>query len=78
MIRYCCSHRLIKVRQVNSYIIQFLNRKFSPCLVEMPGSKFGFYLDIMNILIIFMQNRYIKVFDLTNPRYNEHISSVPW
>ena len=23
------SHRLIKVRQVNSYIIQFLNRKFS-------------------------------------------------
>ena len=41
-------------------------------------SKFAFYLDITNVLIIFMQIRYIEVFDLTNPRYNERISSVPW
>ena len=28
-----------------------------------------------NVLIIFMQIRYIEVFDLTDPRYNERISS---
>ena len=44
----------------------------------MPKRKFAFYFDITNILIIFMQIRYIEIFDLTNPRYNERISSVPW
>ena len=44
----------------------------------MPESKFAFYFDITDILIIFMQIRYIEVFDLTNPRYNERILSVPW
>ena len=45
----------------------------------MPKSKFAFYFDITNILIKFSCNfRYIEVFDLTNPRYNECISSVPW
>ena len=32
----------------------------------MPKSKFAFYFDTTVILIIFMQIRYIKVFDLTN------------
>ena len=32
----------------------------------MPKSKFAFYFDIANFLIIFMQIRYIEVFDLTN------------
>ena len=32
----------------------------------------------MNILIDFMQIRYIEVFDLTNPRYDECIFLVPW
>ena len=32
----------------------------------------------MNVLIIFMQIRYVEVFDLTNTQYNERISSVPW
>ena len=36
------------------------------------------YLDITNILVVFQQIRYIEVFDMTNPRYNEQISPVPW
>ena len=44
----------------------------------MPKSKFTFYFDITNILIIFMQIGFIEVFDLTNPGYKERISSVPW
>ena len=43
----------------------------------MPKSKFVFYFDITNILIIFIQIQYIEVFDLMNPWYNERISSVP-
>ena len=31
-----------------------------------------------NILVVFPQNRYIEVYDLTNPRYNEPISLVSW
>ena len=68
IVKYCRhSHRLIKIRQVNSYIIQLFT-----------WSKFAFYLDITNVLIIFMQIRYIEVFALASPRYNERISSVPW
>ena len=44
--------------------------------MEIPKTKFPFYFNITNILIIFIQNRYIEVFDLTNPRYNERIFSV--
>ena len=38
----------------------------------------GFDSYITHILIIFMQIRYIEVFDLMNPTYNKRISSVPW
>ena len=31
-----------------------------------------------NILVIFPQICYIEFFDITNPRYNEQISPVPW
>ena len=34
-------------------------------------------LDIMNILVISPQIRYIKVFDITNPPFNEQIWPVP-
>ena len=44
----------------------------------MPKSKFAFYFDITDILIIFMTIRNIEVFDLTNPWYNERISSITW
>ena len=37
----------------------FQKQKVKPCLVELPKSKFAFYFDILNILIIFMQIRYI-------------------
>ena len=63
------TRRLIKARQVNSYII---------LAILWCKSKFAFYLDITNVSIIFMQICYIEVFDLTNPIYNERISSVPW
>ena len=42
----------------------------------MPKSKFAFYINITNILIIFIQIWYIEVFNLTNPQYNERVSSV--
>ena len=44
----------------------------------MPKSKFAFYFDITDILIIFMTIRNIEVFDLTNTWYNERISSITW
>ena len=44
----------------------------------MPKSKFAFYFDITDILIIFMKIRNIEVFDLTNTWYNERISSITW
>ena len=33
--------------------------------------------DIANVLVISPQIRYIEVFDLTNPRFNKQIWSVP-
>ena len=36
------------------------------------------YLDITDILAVFLLIRYIKVFHITSPRYNEPISVVPW
>ena len=69
-----CKHSLIltKVTQVHSYIIQFLNRKFSLVLWKyLKANLLFFYFDITNILIIFMPIQYIEVFDLTNPRFYE-------
>ena len=40
---------------------------------EMPG----FVKYMANILVVFAKIRYMKVFDITNPRHNEQISSVP-
>ena len=41
--------------------------------MEIPKSKFAFYLDITNIFTciihVIMQIQYIEVFDLTNPIY---------
>ena len=34
-------------------------------------------LDITNILVVSPQIRYIEVFDITNPRFNEQIWPVP-
>ena len=36
------------------------------------------YLELTNILVILSQIRYNEVFHITNPRYNEPISPVPW
>ena len=42
-------------------------------------NNYELYLDITNILVVFPQIRYsTEVFDITNPRYNEKISPVPW
>ena len=38
----------------------------------------GFVKYKANILVVFPKIRYMKVFDITNPRHNEQISSVPW
>ena len=40
-------------------------------------SIINYDLDIANFLVISPQIRYIEVFDLTNPRFNEQIWSVP-
>ena len=37
----------------------------------------GSCLDITNILVVSPQVRYIEVFDITNPRFNEQIWPVP-
>ena len=40
-------------------------------------SIINYDLDLMNILMVFPQIRYIEVFDITNPRFNEQIWLVP-
>ena len=40
-------------------------------------SIINYDLDIANFVVISPQIRYIEVFDLTNPRFNEQIWSVP-
>ena len=40
-------------------------------------SIFNYDLDITNILVGSRQVRYIEVFDITNPRFNEQIWPVP-
>ena len=61
------THRLVKARQVNCYVVP-----------EILCVKANLYFTSIytNVLIIFMQIRYIEVFDLTNPRYNERIFSL--
>ena len=64
------AHRLIKVRQVNSYIIfNSLRKSTLICILPRYNEHFDYFH--ANLL-------YIKVFDLMNPRYNERISLVPW
>ena len=55
------------------------NLTFAPRM-RMPKwqpSPYNFDLDITNILVVSPQVRYIEVFDLTNPRFNEQIWPVP-
>jgi len=40
-------------------------------------SMINYDLDITNILVVSRQIRYIEVFDITNPRFNEQIWPVP-
>ena len=38
---------------------------------------FNYYLDITNIFVVSPQVRYIEIFHITNPRFNEQIWPVP-
>ena len=40
-------------------------------------SVINYYLDITDILVVSPQIRYIEVFDITNPPFNEQIWLVP-
>ena len=55
------------------------NLTFAPRMrmLKWRPSPSNYDLDITNILVVFPQVRYIEVFDITNPRFNEQIWPVP-
>ena len=55
------------------------NLTFTPRMrmLKWRPSPFNYDLDITNIFVVSPQVRYIGVFDITNPRFNEQIWPVP-
>ena len=70
-------HLKIKPQMLLTVIVQI--RKCWVVQRNTVKNNYELYLDITNILVVFPQIRYsTEVFDITNPRYNEKISPVPW